>query len=63
MSLKFEYSYGVQIRAGDQRVAIGQTVQVYVDPETGKLKRIPDRHRDQLRGTQSGYLVLDRDTL
>ena len=44
-SIPMEY----EIRSNDQRVATGQTVQVYVDSETGKPKSIPEQYRDQLR--------------
>lgn len=47
-SIPMEY----EIHSSGQRVATGQTVQVYVDSETGKPKRIPDQHRGQLRRGQ-----------
>jgi len=49
-SWTFEYAFD---RADGQRCAIGSTVQVIVDPKTGRAARIPVRLRAALEATKA----------
>lgn len=41
-------TYEIRSPTGDDRYATASSVQVYVDPETGDSKRLPDRYRERL---------------
>jgi acyl-CoA thioester hydrolase len=50
-SWTFEYAFD---RADGRRCAVGSTVQVIVDPKTGRAARIPDALRTTLESAKAG---------